>query len=561
MLKFLQDPAAYAGHACNVFNWSKSELYGIVLGMFVKLDLHLAVGIQESELLDLVIDIDRGYLQNPYHSFYHAVDVTCVLYYMLTSLGAARHLTSLNMTILLIAALCHDIGHPGFNNVYQVNAKTDLAVRYKDTSVLEHYSCSLAMDLLTKHKFFRHLKRSCQANGESRTEEELRQSMVKMILATDMHFHYDLQDELGSLIESTTCSHWSDSESSDSDNHHHTEHEMPLNLPPTPTSPTSPGLPVVVLDDKQRQILCNILLHAADISNTVRPWPLCKRWSDLVVQEFWRQGDTEKREGLRISPGMDREDSNQPQISLKFGDFVVKPYFDAFADFLPNASVYLEALAANRIEWEAMRDKPGSHPPPPLLDEQHLPTNVVPENKPFKSLGRRVSVAAGLIIIPDHLDERLRRHVSPFPKRPSLMKRSFSSQRAASHHVLTIARAPDVCVDDDDDLEKAALRRRSEEPSAMIAQEKKTAPTEVSHRNLLHSRRMRMRRSSSLDPSITKVIKSLFRGDRGLKPNAVTASKSTDFPRQTAAPLGEAVAKLAEKSLSPGVSTHTAPKM
>lgn len=111
MIKIIQEPAEHIGSDFNVFDWSKPELYGVILAMFVKLDLHLAVGTDLSELLDLVIDIDRGYLQNPYHSFHHAVDVTCVLYYMLTNLGAARYLTRQNMIILLIAALCHDIGH------------------------------------------------------------------------------------------------------------------------------------------------------------------------------------------------------------------------------------------------------------------------------------------------------------------------------------------------------------------------------------------------------------------------------------------------------------------
>lgn len=408
------------------------------------------------------------------------------------------------------------------------------------------------MDLLTKHKFFRNLK-CCQIENEEEcsTEEELRASMVKMILATDMIFHYNLQDELSTLIESTHFSQWSDSESSDgSEGHSHPhshQHEITINLPPSPTTPTSPGLPVV-LDAQQRQVFCNVLLHAADISNTVRPWPLCKRWSDLVVQEFWRQGEVEKREGLPISPGMDRSDSKQSQISLKFGDFVIKPYFATFAQFLPEAGVYLDALAANRCEWEAMDNSPHDHSPPPLPDEQ-LPSNIVPENKPVKSpLGRRVSVAAGLIVIPDHLDERWRRHM-PSPRRPAAMKRSFSSQRSNSQHLFVVTRPPDADPYEDDSDALGMLRRRSELPSDMMDKEKKTAPTEVSHRNLLIARRFRMRRSSSLDPSITKAIKYMFRGNdgSGIKPTPVSTSKSTDFPRQATTPLGEAAAKLAEK--------------
>ena len=40
---------------------------------------------------------------------------------------------------LLVGAICHDIGHPGKNNTFQVNAQTDYALTYNDISVLESY--------------------------------------------------------------------------------------------------------------------------------------------------------------------------------------------------------------------------------------------------------------------------------------------------------------------------------------------------------------------------------------------------------------------------------------
>ena len=38
-----------------------------------------------------------------------------------------------------------------------------------------------------------------------------------------------------------------------------------------------------------RQLLLNAILHMADISNPCRPWGLCKKWSDMVVEEFFLQ--------------------------------------------------------------------------------------------------------------------------------------------------------------------------------------------------------------------------------------------------------------------------------
>lgn len=36
----------------------------------------------------------------------------------------------LETLILLTSSICHDLDHPGYNNIYQINAKTELALRY-----------------------------------------------------------------------------------------------------------------------------------------------------------------------------------------------------------------------------------------------------------------------------------------------------------------------------------------------------------------------------------------------------------------------------------------------
>lgn len=82
--------------------------------MFARLDLHTAAGVSLSELLDFIIDVDNGYFPNPYHNFFHAVDVTGVLFFILNDVRANRYLSKVDAMALLLAALCHDIGHVGY---------------------------------------------------------------------------------------------------------------------------------------------------------------------------------------------------------------------------------------------------------------------------------------------------------------------------------------------------------------------------------------------------------------------------------------------------------------
>ncbi|KAI8088816.1 uncharacterized protein BX664DRAFT_296172 [Halteromyces radiatus] len=333
----------------HVLDLSRTDLYGHLLGIFAHLKVFDTLNITPSQLLDFLIDVDTAYLHTPYHSFFHAADIVVMLYYILMELDGLKQLQPIDMPRLLIAALCHDMGHPGYNNLYQVNFKTPLAQRYNNKSVLENYSVDITQDLLNKHKLF------------DNVSYEWKDSIKQLILSTDMVYHYELQEKAGALEER-------------------------------------------LLSSSQCHDFCRIILHAADISNTVRPWAISKQWSDLIVQEFFRQGDAEKQAGLSVSPGMDRDESNQATISLKFGDFVVKPYFEALAGLLPKCRVFLTTLADNRMEWMQLKDNPMTMAltPPPPPHERHFPSRLLPSVPVPNPSGRRVSVPAGIVIIPDH---------------------------------------------------------------------------------------------------------------------------------------------------------------
>jgi high affinity cGMP-specific 3',5'-cyclic phosphodiesterase 9 len=62
------------------------------------------------------------------------------------------HLEPLDVLSLLISALCHDLDHDGFNNSYQINALTPLAILYNDKSPLEMYHCAVAFSILANEK-------------------------------------------------------------------------------------------------------------------------------------------------------------------------------------------------------------------------------------------------------------------------------------------------------------------------------------------------------------------------------------------------------------------------
>ena len=142
-----------------------------------------------------------------YHNFRHAIDVLQSVFYFLVQIGGlppypkaegsvkldtsrwpvASLIKPFEAMTLLIAALGHDVGHPGVNNMFLVKLNAPLAQLYNDQSVLESFHCAAYSQILRRH---------WAAAFEDR---ELRRLMISSILATDMGIHANYMQQLNDL--------------------------------------------------------------------------------------------------------------------------------------------------------------------------------------------------------------------------------------------------------------------------------------------------------------------------------------------------------------------------
>lgn len=332
--------------------------------------------------------------------------------------------------------------------------KTELAIRYHQTSVLESLSVDIALDLLKKHHIF-HSQLQCL------------DSLQKLILATDMTFHYELLTQANALEDVlSSVNLWDDDEDdleSDIDisetlSMNAQQSRRPWSFASSATSnndyDTAASSISSPLDAQQRLSFSCILLHAADISNTVRSWPISKQWSDLIVEEFFRQGDAEKAAGFLVSPGMDRDLTTQPSISIKFGDFVVKPYFEALAGILPRTRIFVDTLEENREEWRKLKDSPFATSITNYFNGylgSRFAMTPVSIKQPIMT--RNVSVPAGTVALP--LEQGGSASVKPMP-----------ILRATSHHNILIS-SPTSSV-------SSELRRNSDDHRRRMLKKKET---------------------------------------------------------------------------------------
>ena len=84
----------------------------------------------------------------PYHGALHGADVLQSAHALLIQNEAFDgSLNEDTILVVLVAALAHDVGHPGLTNAFLVETQHELAVRYNDHSPLENMHSRVALDL------------------------------------------------------------------------------------------------------------------------------------------------------------------------------------------------------------------------------------------------------------------------------------------------------------------------------------------------------------------------------------------------------------------------------
>lgn len=101
---------------------------------------------------------------------------------------------NLEVFILIVSCICHDLDHPGYNNIYQINARTELALRYNDISPLENHHCSVAFRVLEAPEC------NILASLDNATYRIVREGIIRCILATDMARHNEILGQFTDIV-------------------------------------------------------------------------------------------------------------------------------------------------------------------------------------------------------------------------------------------------------------------------------------------------------------------------------------------------------------------------
>eukprot|EP01017_Pseudomicrothorax_dubius_P026992 TRINITY_DN3063_c0_g1_i2.p1 TRINITY_DN3063_c0_g1~~TRINITY_DN3063_c0_g1_i2.p1 ORF type:complete len:707 (+),score=166.15 TRINITY_DN3063_c0_g1_i2:62-2182(+) len=258
--------------------------------------------------------------KNPYHNAMHAADVANDMGFFLLN-GLGEILYELEASALLVAALAHDVAHPGYNNAFMISAKTKQALVYNDQSVLENFHAACL------YQIFDMPKANITKNLPEPEWKTFRKLCLHIILDTDLQKHFLLTSRFKSALAQG-------------------------NFDPK--------------EETNRMLLLSGAIKCGDIGHGAKELGLHKLWSRRVIEEFWRQGDEEVRRKLPISPLCDRSNKAVGKSQEGFLKAIVLPLYEVFTEAFKGGNdqiriVCLEQVKANMAYWgqEAEREARG----------------------------------------------------------------------------------------------------------------------------------------------------------------------------------------------------------
>ena len=284
-----------------------------------------------------LISVTNQYLTTTlYHNSLHGADITQTICLFFNNSNAEEvcHAQVIDLLSIIIAALGHDIGHPGLTNTFQINSSSDMAITYNDSSCLENFHLSTLFKTIRKDEYNIFEKLSTQ------DYKNIRKKMISEILATDMAIHGKVLNNIRSKIPEHLLTN-----EKENNKNKIKKFELITDINNEQTT------------NEEKQALFDYFIHSADLGHNTKIFKISLKWVKLLSEEFWLQGDKERKMNLNISFLCDRDTTIVPKSQVGFiGGFII-PTYNFLVIMFPNLSYTIENAKDNLNKWQKLADE------------------------------------------------------------------------------------------------------------------------------------------------------------------------------------------------------------
>ncbi|CAF0810993.1 unnamed protein product [Rotaria sordida] len=256
-------------------------------------------------LMRFILTVRKNYRNVPYHNWSHAFSVAHAIY---TVIKQTKHQFSPHDCIaLFVACLCHDLDHRGKTNAFMVKSASTLASIYTTSTMERHHFNQTVTILQTEsHNIFKHFS--------SKEYRQMLDEIRHCILATDLALFFENRPKLERIVDNNEFD-WNNKE--------------------------------------HFRRLQSLSMTSADLCAMYKPWHIQQNIVSVIMDEFWEEGDEEKRKGIQPQSLMDRSLAHElPKNQVNFMKSICIPCYSLIARVLPEAMPMLSGAKSNLQQWQ-----------------------------------------------------------------------------------------------------------------------------------------------------------------------------------------------------------------
>ena len=291
--------------------------------------------------------IDYSHIRKEYHTFTHAMDVMITTHALLES-GGAVYLSDVERASLVLAALGHDVLHTGVNNSFLIETKHPYFLELGENSLQEKRSARHVLSLMDKHGIL--VVAEDMDDLQIKEVKEARNLVEQSILWTDIKRHGEQMKKMEEATENILIAlkkARADTSDIDGEIVGASKEDLQENVDVNN-----------FIDVETRILIGSYILHCADISNPGKQWANCERWAVLVMNEFFSQGDLQKKLGFKPSMNCDRATVSVPACQVGFGKYVIRDLYELLSKTLHDGgSYFVNHFNVNQEKWIALEAK------------------------------------------------------------------------------------------------------------------------------------------------------------------------------------------------------------
>lgn len=274
----------------NILNQSEYDDIGLTMKIFRPHLDSLKINISEFCLFVFRSKFYYNRNSNPFHNFKHGVSVLFSAHHFFKSIDFLKDNFKPHLHFaFLLAAFAHDLDHTGKNNVFEINTRSKLALKYNDQSPLENHHIKTLFSIINSSE------NTILGGFSDECYSEIRTLIIECILATDMKVHFNLAKKFETMIE----------------------------------NPKSLKL------FEKKSLILGMVVHSADISGSAKNIDVAKEWSAMISKEFTEQYNLEVKHNIPVTPYFKdlNIDINMYKSEISFLKFIVQPLFELLGRF------------------------------------------------------------------------------------------------------------------------------------------------------------------------------------------------------------------------------------